>query len=284
MRRIERAELDASVRLVRDGEDATDELEEKWRADPDNFSPKINNDIYGSVKDTLFQMQYAKCCYCETVIDAGFPGDVEHFRPKKEVTEDKTHPGYWWLAYEWSNLLLSCNRCNRAFKKNHFPLSPSSTRARERAHDLDEEEPLLIDPVRDEPGEHIGYREHMLVGKTEKGKRTIELLGLNREPGRIEDVETGQKLTDGLRGARERHYNKLKDLYTRLDKLLKALDGLRAQLDDLPDEVRSHLMAVEETARSEWNALLVYIQDPQEPYLAMSVEALDVNFTLSFDF
>lgn len=278
MRRLERVPLDKSVRLVRDGEDETDKLEAQWKADPAKFKPKIKNAIYGSVKDTLFQMQYAKCCFCESVIDAGFPGDVEHFRPKKEVTEDKSHPGYWWLAYEWSNLLLSCNRCNRAFKKNHFPLTESSVRAKERGDDLATEEPLLIDPSSEDPNEHIGYREHMLVGKTERGKATIELLGLNRQPGRIEDFETGKKLTDGLRGARERHFNKFKRRYQQLERLLGLLEDVRKQ----PPEQAVDVSRLEHIANEEWKSLIAYLEMPQEPYWAMVVAALEANFTLDF--
>lgn len=283
MRRIDRVDLDASVRLVRDGEDATDELERLWLADPANFKPEIKSAIYGSVKDALFQMQYAKCCFCESIIDAGFPGDVEHYRPKKGVTEVPKHGGYWWLAYEWSNLLLSCNRCNRGHKKNHFPISLSSSRAMTRADDLTLEAPLLLNPTEDEPDEHLGYREHVLFPKTDRGKETIDKLGLNRKLELVEDFETGKKLPDGLLGRRERHYHKLRGHYQRLEKLLRVLDGLRARLDELPENTRLHLLELEDTARSQWEDLLVYIQDPQEPYLAMSVAALDENFMLSFE-
>ncbi|MCG8458915.1 MAG: hypothetical protein MI919_21760, partial [Holophagales bacterium] len=31
-----------------------------------------------------------KCAFCETRIAAGYPGDVEHFRPKAEIREPKT--------------------------------------------------------------------------------------------------------------------------------------------------------------------------------------------------
>ena len=64
---------------------------------------------------------------------------------------------------------------------------------------------------------------------------------------------------------------------------MRVLDGLRARLDELPENTRLHLLELEDTARSQWEDLLVYIQDPQEPYLAMSVAALDENFTLSFE-
>src|SRR5574341_1145443 len=65
---------------------------------------------------------FGKCAYCETLIAENHPGDIEHFRPKGRVTdsmgrqlmvqdengEEYPHPGYYWLAYDWKNLLLAC--------------------------------------------------------------------------------------------------------------------------------------------------------------------------------
>ena len=47
-------------------------------------------------------------------------GDVEHFRPKSAVLDDPLHGGYWWLAYDFQNYLLSCSLCNRVRKKTRF--------------------------------------------------------------------------------------------------------------------------------------------------------------------
>lgn len=81
---------------------------------------------HSTVKRALEKAQYDKCCFCETDFAAVAYGDVEHFRPKKgyrqSVREKLVKPGYYWLAYEWSNLFLSCERCNQQFKKNLFPL------------------------------------------------------------------------------------------------------------------------------------------------------------------
>ncbi|MEF9674035.1 hypothetical protein QNM99_25505 [Pseudomonas sp. PCH446] len=43
--------------------------------------------------------------------------DVEHYRPKGAVSEDASHPGYWWVAMDWDNLLPSCIDCNRKRKQ-----------------------------------------------------------------------------------------------------------------------------------------------------------------------
>jgi hypothetical protein len=59
------------------------------------------------------------------------------FRPKGGWVQNDgdalTQPGYYWLAYEWSNLLISCQLCNQEFKKNRFPLL-NPTRACQDPH------------------------------------------------------------------------------------------------------------------------------------------------------
>jgi hypothetical protein len=71
--------------------------------------------VYGHdhVRAALEKLFCDKCAYCESKITPGFAWEVEHFRPKKSVAERPDHPGYYWLAYEWTNLLPSCTLCNQ---------------------------------------------------------------------------------------------------------------------------------------------------------------------------
>jgi uncharacterized protein (TIGR02646 family) len=75
-----------------------------------NFEFKAS--VYGakSVKKTLLTAQHGKCAFCESKFEHVAFGDVEHFRPKggwiQTDGDQLTRPGYYWLAYEWSN--LSC--------------------------------------------------------------------------------------------------------------------------------------------------------------------------------
>ena len=86
------------------------ELVEKGELKSSSFNNKLwSND---TVKSFLHKSQHRKCCYCERKRDQKIDSDVEHFRPKSEVKENSGHPGYWWLAYEWNNLLISCKTCN----------------------------------------------------------------------------------------------------------------------------------------------------------------------------
>jgi uncharacterized protein (TIGR02646 family) len=149
----------------------------------------FNSGLYGhaDVKKALIKAQAGKCAFCESKIIHIDYGDVEHFRPKGGWRQRKTDslqpPGYYWLAYEWSNLFLSCGLCNQKFKANFFPLKSPTRRARRHTDDLSAEAPLLLDPAVDDPEAFISFRAEVpyAVDGNMRGTRTISLLGLKRE-------------------------------------------------------------------------------------------------------
>ncbi len=151
------------------------------------FRFKSNLYAHDSVKGALLAAQHGKCAFCESRFTHIAFGDVEHFRPKggfkNKDTDDLEQPGYYWLAYEWSNLFASCQLCNQQFKKNLFPLKIAKTRARSHNDPIEKEMPLLIDPAQSDPERLIGFREEFAyaIGNCKKSKTTIEALGLNRD-------------------------------------------------------------------------------------------------------
>jgi uncharacterized protein (TIGR02646 family) len=147
-------------------------------------------DIYGDdeVKTLLKTLQNHKCCFCEAKITHISHGDIEHFRPKASYQQDEdtrlTYPGYYWLAYDWDNLYLACEKCNgRPNKGTYFPLENPGNRADSLIRNIDNEDPSFIDPVKDNPEEHIGFigPDPIPVNNSERGKKTITYLGLDRE-------------------------------------------------------------------------------------------------------
>jgi uncharacterized protein (TIGR02646 family) len=142
--------------------------------------------VHESVKRALLEVQHEKCAFCEAKPLHVSDGDVEHFRPKAAVRQDDAdalhRPGYYWLAYEWTNLLFSCERCNRRHKKNFFPLFDPARRARSHRDAVVAEAPLFIDPSAEDPRPLISYRQHVpiAVGGNARGEQTIEALGLRR--------------------------------------------------------------------------------------------------------
>ncbi len=84
---------------------------------------------HDSVRRALARAQHDKCCFCERKIEAG---DVEHFRPKAGFRQARYDPletpGYYWLAYEWTNLDFACKSCNQRNKHDLFPLRDPARR------------------------------------------------------------------------------------------------------------------------------------------------------------
>lgn len=116
------------------------------------------NGSWGLLKKWLANASGFKCWYCEAKSTRA-PFDVDHFRPKLGITVDSVrlagHDGYYWLAYEWRNFRLSCQRCNRPEKDdgdilhgkaNEFPIRDEAQRCTLPAGTLDTEAPRLLDP------------------------------------------------------------------------------------------------------------------------------------------
>ncbi|MDC8005379.1 hypothetical protein POV27_15050 [Aureisphaera galaxeae] len=185
--------------LVNKGIPATDAHKALYDANPAVYKQKyhkVNNPfkltfdskIYGNanVKNQLKDEQFNKCCFCENkdFDDIAF-GDVEHFRPKgayqQKANDTLSYPGYYWLAYEWTNLFFSCQICNQRHKKNRFPLVDQTLRSVD--HHAPQEQTsntLLAHPSFENPENEIGFREEIPFHKTDKGKKSIQAFGLNR--------------------------------------------------------------------------------------------------------
>jgi uncharacterized protein (TIGR02646 family) len=150
----------------------------------------------------------SKCAYCESRFAHVTPKEVEHFRPKSEIENRDSPPllpGYFWLACEWTNLLVSCPDCNRARKhevpgqtkkvrlgkQTQFPLRDEIGRVRSHTGNVATEEPLrlLLDPTIDYPEVHLTFDDEGLVHPrindtglpSEMGKVSIDVYALQRK-------------------------------------------------------------------------------------------------------
>jgi uncharacterized protein (TIGR02646 family) len=177
--------------ILRDrGVRATRSLCQQYDADREPCKEwSFDSGLYGakSVKNALQTAQHNKCAFCESKVSHVAYGDVEHFRPKAGYRQSPNdilvQPGYYWLAYEWSNLLFCCQLCNQRFKRNHFPLMDNGQRARSHHDEINGEHPLFINPAADVPSMFLEFREEYLIAidSNPRGRATIEALGLNRE-------------------------------------------------------------------------------------------------------
>lgn len=141
-----------------------------------NNTKPFKHSVYShtDVKETLIDLFDQKCAYCESLFLHVYSGDVEHFRPKGRIADiDNPKPGYYWLAADWDNLLLSCRNCNQKLKHlvvgkteketmgkmDQFPLADGGTHVRTHEKDIDLEEPyrLLINPCIENPETFFKY-------------------------------------------------------------------------------------------------------------------------------
>jgi uncharacterized protein (TIGR02646 family) len=150
----------------------------------------FDGDIYAApfVKDQLKTIFQNKCGFCETNTHAGAYKDVEHYRFKKH---------YYWLGYEWTNLLLACQICNR-HKSTQFPIENETHRVKNHpihssgAFDtvhchilsprLCAEKPLLLHPAIHDPAKHLCFLPNGTVeGISANGRSSIQIYDLNRD-------------------------------------------------------------------------------------------------------
>lgn len=158
------------------------------------------NGSWSVLKKWLAKASADKCWYCEAKSTRA-PFDVDHFRPKLGVTVDgvklASHDGYYWLAYEWSNFRLSCQRCNRPEKDdekmlqgkaNEFPVHDETNRWTNSAALTHAEIPRLLDPCVEFDCAQLAHgidgevKPNATIGTWEyqRARYTIDQLGLNK--------------------------------------------------------------------------------------------------------
>jgi len=160
------------ILLSSDIEKATQEIKNK------NYQSR-NLVQHKDVVEKLSVIYHKKCAYCESILDNI---NIEHYRPKYK---------YYWVAFEWTNLLLVCPKCNIS-KAANFPLKDENNRITTpqalksewlaNSKTFIDEGALILNPEIDNPEEHFSFfTDGRIEGLTERGKTTINVLNLNRE-------------------------------------------------------------------------------------------------------
>jgi predicted ATPase len=190
----------------------------------------------------LTVMCNSKCAYCESKIGVTSGGDIENFRPKggaKGLGGEYAPNHYWWLAYEWENLLISCQICNQKYKRDYFPLEDETYRSAvgAKGYELLAERPLLIDPTLIDPSDHLEFDEKGFVKELSKcGKVTIEILGLNRSELIESRKNTANRLIfmlDAVGSYDPNNIESLKDAYHYIKGLFSQTKNLVAYIYEL---------------------------------------------------
>jgi len=237
-----------------------------YYSDPNN-TKAFKFEVYSNpkVKETLIEMSTGKCAYCESDILATYVGDIEHFRPKGEIEELKatgnSKPGYYWLAADWHNLLLSCRNCNQKSKQqtatddrlnsmgkmNQFPIFDETKRVRSHDDDLNKEEEvrLLLNPCIENPEEYFQY--DIESGVIQPSKQTeflkeralasIKVFALQRVPL----VHARKKLTIQILKQMSRVERRYKDLLRSIDEQDDDITERQEELDWEIEELHTYL-------------------------------------------
>lgn len=142
----------------------------------------FNAEIDKRLKVHLHEVFHGKCGYCEIKIDHPELGTVDRYRPNNGVRDKNEfyQDLYWWLTFEWNNLIYACKECNQ-YKGNYFPIK--GRRALNEKDDYENEHRMLLNPYLDETGKHLNYihsNDGHIDALTDEGNQTIELLRLNR--------------------------------------------------------------------------------------------------------
>lgn len=156
--------------------------EKRGQALEQGIHHKFSSHYYNNktVRQKLAEIYHNKCAFCESFGNSS-PLQIEHYRPKSI---------YYWLAYEWSNLLLVCHECGTK-KSDNFPIQgvraaqPRDNRSQWQAGSTSfmAEKPLLLNPETDDPTDHLVFLpDGSIAGKdnSERGKQTIKICDLNR--------------------------------------------------------------------------------------------------------
>jgi hypothetical protein len=183
--------------------------------------------------------------------------EIEHYRPKKGVDEDANHNGYYWLCYEWSNLVPSCRYCNtEGGKGNKFPIianristpdllpsgKPNTTAYRASSHPLISEQPYLLHPEIDEPKnflifEHDSAKTGIKINGSDylnRGNETIRICNLNRPYVKLDRMQAV-----------------LYPLVVAIDKVFEYIEQDILDIENIGKALALHFKQVEEEANAE---------------------------------
>ncbi len=168
MIRLKKTDIPNSLRDHK--EEWTNDLMEyvkKGESIPASIKNRYNQD---DIREQLKKETHGKCMYCESTIGQVAFEHIEHYRPKSKYPK---------LTFEWTNLGLSCPKCN-INKLNEF----------------DEAYPI-INPYVDNPEDYLLFLGTMVIHKptNKRGEITETLLDLNRP----ELMEARKERIDAIR-------------------------------------------------------------------------------------
>jgi hypothetical protein len=223
--------------------------------------PEFPPEHWSKHKAVFSAAQRGKCGYCETFA-LNHPAAVDHFAPKGAVhvlvsegielddlsnvsdraTLEISATGYHWLAYDWNNWLLVCERCNTRWKGALFPVQEAPHPCPPQP--LQKYTALLLNPYGPEdPEDHLdfnGLGQIFPRGGSAAGEATIRTCGLHRESLR--------RMREGPAADTDRHLRRLEQAM--FDGDLTTAQRAAEDLLALGSDTRAHAGMVRSLVRS----------------------------------
>lgn len=251
---------------------------ETWLCGPREkpFKCTFRTEVWSELKRWMLErLFFGKCAYCETRFVRS-SGHAEHFRPKGSVLIERkprrravcelplppespcgsiAHPGYFWLAYHWQNLVPACEYCNSNEGKvdlypvagKHSLLVQLTEEQRGQlqgicwesrrwpgwfyrsSEDLDAvEQPLIINPLNPrpgyEPGRHLRFGAVGMIAAVDEsriGGHTIATCNLDA-PKLREERQRAQELI------RNRYFHPIEHVEDEAEALRQAEESIRS--------------------------------------------------------
>jgi hypothetical protein len=158
-----------------------------------------------------------RCMYCGDNLGT----DIDHFAPISFSPLS---------TFEWVNHLLACSHCNSNDKRDQYPCDDSGN-------------PLLLDPTREKPSDHLrlSFSDGRYHGITEIGSESIRVFGLNRP-----DLRRGRERAFRIRSlVLDAIYRLIAD-----DREDEAIDNMEALVEEPFASVLQAIFDAAESARA----------------------------------
>ncbi|MBK9535585.1 MAG: TIGR02646 family protein [Flavobacteriales bacterium] len=258
MRKLNRSKVSPpDLQYSTEGEKTFNELR-KFYAQPLEKRSQIRHKAPQYSRDVnrdLLETSNNACAYCEAPLNEKTV-HIDLYRPVKVEPNEQVGDHYWWLLFDWQNMLPICNECSFA-KGAQFPIAGKRVPIKHaddqpRGSALEKEEPYLLNPYEDDPEEYFDYSSNGMI----KPRSTLGHMQKRRAEVTIETLDLNRKSA----------INRRSDMVHRVRDLTKSL-VLKKKGEKLPRTV-------------EEDHFLKGLIDPQSPMRNLSNHVLKEDFGL----
>jgi uncharacterized protein (TIGR02646 family) len=208
------------------------------------YNDKFDNRYKGKdVKKALVDQYHHKCAFCEQKVEQFH---VEHFRPKAD---------YYWLAFSWDNLLLSCPTCNQ-HKDTNFACTLGQTSL--QSGDLDaihtlakiyaerEKNHLIHPELEDAESLLVFDKDGAIRSEDDRAHYTITTCKLDRK----NLCDDRKKVLDDFEKAKQRRWYQY--YQTRDESYLRELNNLIKDFEHVSNDPKTEFIVFRHYALKNW--------------------------------